>query len=114
MSENFINRILYIEDSEALCKLFKTVIEQRGFQVDVAYNGKDGMAKFAEKSYGIVAVDYLLPDMTGLDIIRLMLADNPYQLIIMITGEGSEEIAAEALSSGVANYFIKHNKKLLI
>ncbi len=100
-------RVLYIEDEPALCDLFTEVVEDLGFGVDVAMTGQDGLASFAAHSHDIVAIDHHLPDMLGLDIARQLLEQNPGLPVMMITGRGNEQTAAEAVSLGVSSYVIK-------
>ena len=114
MVEPSENRILYIEDEEPLCDLFKVAIEAHGHSVDVAHNGEDGFALHAAQPYDLIATDYQLPDMTGVDIARKLLIDDPNIPIVMVTGKGSEQMAAEALALGVYNYVIKDSEKIYL
>lgn len=102
-------RILYIEDDPQVSGLFRMAIEEHGGSVDVAADGKDGLAKHFADPYDVVVTDYRLPDMTGLDVAGALLADNEDLPVIMVTGKGNERIAAEALTLGITNYVIKDN-----
>ncbi|MBC8269069.1 MAG: PAS domain S-box protein, partial [Rhodospirillaceae bacterium] len=104
-----MTRVLYIEDDESVAGLFKTVVETRGYSVDVAFTGDGGLAMHAANPYDILAVDYGLPDMTGIDVCRKLLMDDPELPIVMITGKGNQGLIAEALSLGVAQYLQKDN-----
>lgn len=103
-------RILYVEDEATLCELFEAVMVPRGYHVDSAHTGHAGLRMHAENEYDIVALDYQLPDMTGLDIAREVLDAAPDRPVIMITGRGNERIAAEALQLGVSNYILKDSQ----
>ena len=105
-------RILYVEDDQPLQALFKGVMETNGYVVDVAGNGREGIEKFAATGHEILALDYNLPDMSGLDIAREALRINPDQVVVIITGQGSEVVAAEALALGVADYVVKHDEQI--
>jgi len=102
-------QILYIEDDLVLSKLFKTIMESLGGQVDIAITGDDGLARHALQTYDLVVIDYQLPGMSGIHITRKLLESDPYLPIIMVTGQGSEQVAAEAIDAGVFNYVIKGN-----
>ena len=106
-----MKRILYVEDDSKLCAIFKLVMERHGYAVDIALNGSDGVAMHMAKPYDIVALDYQLPDMTGLDIARDFLSRNKELPIIIVTGRGNETIAAEALKIGVSNYIVKDSER---
>jgi PAS domain S-box-containing protein len=106
--------ILYIEDEPALCELFRFAVEAQGYSVDVAATGEDGLALATQTPYDVVAVDYLLPDMTGIDIARNLLALNPNLPLLMITGKGDQRLAVEAMTLGVANYVVKDDEKVYL
>jgi PAS domain S-box-containing protein len=108
------SRILHIEDDHSLHKLFELPLEHKGLRVDTADCGKDALALIEENSYDVVAVDYMLPDMNGLELSRTVMAANPDQMIIMITGEGSESVACEAFAIGISNYVIKYGQQTYI
>ena len=61
----------------------------------------------ADNVYDIVAQDYQLPDMTGLEIARKVLKTTPGWPVIMFTGHGNESIATEALRLDVSSYIHK-------
>jgi len=111
MVEHSDIRILYIEDDESLCDLFKIAIEAHGHSVDLVYNGEGGLALHTAQPYDLLVIDYQLPDISGIDIARKLLIDDPNIPIVMVTGKGSEQIAAEALTLGVYNYVIKDSEK---
>lgn len=114
MVSNADINILYIEDDPLLCDLFKIAMEPFGYVVDIANNGKDGLALCHEKSYDIVAIDFLLPDMNGIDIARCLLYDEPDLPLLMVTGKGSEKIATEALTLGVSDYVVKEDERVYL
>ncbi|MBT7485181.1 MAG: PAS domain S-box protein [Rhodospirillales bacterium] len=107
-------RILYIEDDEHLCSLFKERMQQDGYTVEYALTGASGLKKFHSGSYDLLALDFDLPDMRGLEIAQEVLKLEPKIPIVMITGRGSEHVAAEALSVGVSSYVIKNNEQTFL
>lgn len=105
-------RLLYIEDCEHLAELFRLVMKVHGYQVDTALNGMDGLAMHRKDPYDLVAVDYILPDILGIEVCNELLAETPDLPVIMLTGHGSEEVAAEAMDIGVSNYVIKGGREV--
>ncbi|MFK5969707.1 MAG: EAL domain-containing protein [Candidatus Marithrix sp.] len=99
-------KILYIEDDIVTAAYVQTQLEQYGYVVDIATDGKDGLNKIGNGTYDVVAVDYHLPDMSGLQILE-SLANNFRISTIMITGAGDEQIAVEAMKLGAGDYLIK-------
>jgi len=105
-------RILYIEDDGDVAELCSVILTARGFHVETAATGKDGLKTFKKQKakkqpFDIVLLDYLLPDIDGLEVARSLLKSTPDLPIVLITAKGSEKVAAEALSIGVTRYVIK-------
>jgi diguanylate cyclase (GGDEF)-like protein/PAS domain S-box-containing protein len=101
-------KILYIEDDVVTAARVQIQLEQHGYLVDLAKNGKNGLAKLQEENYDITAVDYHLQgEMNGLQVLQ-KLASIPMKIpAIMITGAGNERIAVEAMKLGAGDYLIK-------
>jgi signal transduction histidine kinase len=100
-------RILYMEDDRALARLVRTQLERLGYAVDVAYDGREGLAKYAAGCYDVVAVDQTMPGCDGLEVIRILASRGPLPPTIMVTGTGNEAIAVEAMKLGVRDYLVK-------
>jgi PAS domain S-box-containing protein len=100
-------RILYMDDDQGLARLFQKNLEREGYVVDIAPDGKSGLAMYETGGYDIVAVDQAMPGMTGIEVLRLIARREDHPPMIMVTGTGSEEIAVESLKLGAADYIIK-------
>lgn len=107
MNDKAKTRILYIENDPALCKQFKAGLKPFGYRVDTSLNGTCGLALSSQYAYDLVAINYQLPDINGIEIARKLLAEFPQLPVLIVTGEGGEEIAFEALTLGVSNYVRK-------
>jgi PAS domain S-box-containing protein len=107
MTDKAIIRILYIEDDPGLARLLQKTLQRRGFVVDIATNGKDGLTMVEATPYSLVLVDYNMPNMDGMDVIRALSAREDSPPTIMVTGEGNETVAVEAFKRGAADYIVK-------
>jgi len=98
-----------MEDDPGLARLLQKTLQRRGFTVDVAANGEDGLAMIKTSPYDLVLVDYNMPFQGGIDVIRTLAASGPgtFPATIMVTGEGNETVAVEALKLGAADYIVK-------
>ncbi len=100
-------RVLYIEDDPVYAELVKKMLSTLGCTVDLKENGADGLASFQDNPYDIVAVDYRLPDMTGIEICLKLRDRAPSLPLVIITGKGKASTPVEALSIDVPHYLEK-------
>lgn len=112
LAEKPIN-ILIIDDDhkdrEFCRRLFEMPSNARSYNVVEAENAEDGLSYLAEAHPDCILLDYFLPTDDGIDTlnrIRATQADSSYP-IIMITGQGDERVAVEAMKQGVSDYLIK-------
>jgi len=107
-------RILYMECNPHFCGIFKRSLEAHGYITSIAPDGKSGLALYADNPFDLVAVDCKLPDMDGIEIAKKLISENPELPLLMVTGTGSEDIAADALALGVSNYIFKDNEEVFV
>lgn len=100
-------RVLYMEDDAGLARLFQKHLQRAGYEVDLAPDGGAGLARFAEQHYDVLAVDYKMPICDGLEVITQLAASGEVPPTIMLTANGDEELAVEALKLGAADYIVK-------
>ncbi|MBA2961364.1 MULTISPECIES: sigma-54-dependent transcriptional regulator [Ramlibacter] len=99
--------ILVIEDNATLARNLATSLRQHGYGVTVAAQGTQGLAEAEANPPDVVLVDYNLPGINGLEVLRRLRSRQPEVRTIMITGHGSVEIAVEAMKSGACDYLSK-------
>ena len=100
-------RILYMEDDPGLARILQKAMQRLGYGVDIAVNGEVGLAMVDENSYDIVMVDYNMPLCGGIDVLRILSSREKYPPVIMVTGNGNEKIAVDALKLGATDYIVK-------
>lgn len=102
-------RILLVDDNLDHVQL--TMRALRGeprWRVEPVRLGKECLDRVAEEPPDLVLLDYRLPDMTGLDVLRRLRAASKVPVILM-TSQGSEEVAIQALQEGANAYLVKNN-----
>jgi len=100
-------RILVIDDDESVRKVLAAVLEEKGYLVDIAKNGKEAIEKSNAKFYNLALVDIRLPDMEGTKLLAAMKETTPKMVRIIVTGYPSLENAVEAVNKGADGYMIK-------
>jgi DNA-binding response OmpR family regulator len=102
-------KMLIIDDEPDILESTKWAFEVAGFEVHTAASGKEALPQNQEVRPEVLLIDYKLPDMTGLEILRAVKALDPNSVAIMITGltHESEEIELMSKESGAAGILHK-------
>jgi two-component system NtrC family sensor kinase len=101
-------RILLVDDAaEVRLFLADSVLRTAGYDVLTAANGVEGYTLARDLRPDLIIADYLMPQWTGLEMLAALHKDKIDLPFILITAEGSEEMAVQALRLGVNDYLIK-------
>lgn len=103
--ENY--RILIVDDDENLRIGMATILEDEGFEVHEAANGREGIEKLDQEVYDLIITDYKMNEMDGMRMLKQIKNEYPAIKVIMVTGFGSIEHAVEAMKLGAINYMTK-------
>jgi two-component system response regulator RegX3 len=98
--------ILLVEDEASLAESVRYNLEREGFRVAVAPDGRSGLERFRTDRPSLVILDLMLPEMTGLDLCRLMREESQVP-IIMLTAKDSEADKVAGLELGADDYVTK-------
>jgi DNA-binding response OmpR family regulator len=100
-------RLLLVEDERDLSSAIKRVLEYNKFDVDVAYDGIQGLQKIDENEYDGVILDVMMPRMDGFQMVR-RLRDNGNNIpVLMLTARGEIDDKVLGLDSGADDYLTK-------
>jgi len=106
-STNTTNKkILVIEDEERIARFIRLNLEQDGFQVEEALNGKDGLDKIRTFMPDLILLDIMLPDIDGFELLKMIREINTVP-VIMLTAKGEEEDKVRGLELGADDYITK-------
>jgi len=99
--------ILIVEDNREMRAFVRDVLQGRGFRVTEAYSGWKALQLAESAPPDVLLLDWQLPDITGLDVLRALRAGGCQAPAILMTAFGSEELAIVALRLGVRDYLHK-------
>ena len=100
-------KILVVDDDENIRNTMKTILEDEGYIVDLAATGSDAVQKTKKTVYNIALLDIRLPDMEGVELLKLIKDTVPRTRKIMVTGYPSMQNAIAALNKNADAYLIK-------
>ncbi len=100
-------RILIIEDEKLIRWSLRQRFQEEGLTVEEAENGAGGLGMMTSQTFDLVMLDYKLPDMTGLDVLRHIRESDQDIVVVMMTAFSSVENAVEAMRLGAYDYVSK-------
>jgi DNA-binding NtrC family response regulator len=100
-------RILVVDDDETIRTTMKAILQDEGYMVDLAGTGKEAIHKTNEKNYNVALLDIRLPDMEGVELLKLLKDGVPRTRKIMVTGYPSMQNAISALNKNADAYLLK-------
>ena len=105
--ENVVHKVLVIEDNEAERNSLRAALEAESFAVEAVETGFDAENLVRTSIFDVAIVDYRLPDIDGLNLIKKLKISIPELMSLVVTAHSSVEIAVEALRMGAYDYITK-------
>ncbi len=103
-----MSQILVAEDSNSQGVLIRGILEQAEYEVDLVEDGKQALQKLeGGGQYDLVLTDMVMPEMDGLQLVRAIRTHHAGTPVVLMTSQGTDELAIEALEDGAAGYVPK-------
>ncbi|WP_036251336.1 response regulator transcription factor [Methylobacter sp. BBA5.1] len=108
-------RILVVEDEVTLCKQIQAFLADKGFAVDIAHSGSDGLYMGKEYPLDAAVIDLGLPDFSGIELIKRLRKSHIKVPILILTARSRWQEKVEGLEAGADDYLVKpfHYEELL-
>lgn len=104
---NQTGNILIIDDEANLRQTLARILNRAGLQVTTAENGRQGLALLDQQAFDLVYMDIRMPDMGGLEALKLISARFPQIPVVLFTAQPDLNTAVEALRNGATDYLLK-------
>ena len=102
-----MSKILLVEDDENLAYLLKMQLEQARYMVDHVAAGLIAISQLKIAEYDLLILDWMLPDISGVDVCRQYRGSGGRTPILMLTARGAVEDKASGLNAGADDYLVK-------
>jgi len=99
--------ILVVDDDQKLLKMLQRTLTYEGFNVLTAGCGEEALPIIDTHSPDLLIVDWMMPRMDGIDLIRTLRAENKKTMVLMLTARDAVENRVEGLESGADDYLVK-------
>ena len=101
-------KILIVDDSSTMRRIIINTLSRIGYtDVVEGENGKSGLDRLAQGGVEMIITDWNMPEMDGLEFVKVVRGQNPGIPILMVTTNAAKEDIVEALQAGVNNYVVK-------
>ena len=102
-----MKHLLIVEDEEGIVQFLKQGLEEEGYQITAATNGKAGLEAFNDGKFDLLLLDWMLPKMTGLELCKAIRQMNTKVPILFLTAKDTVQETVEGLKSGANDYIKK-------
>ncbi|MFT9846817.1 response regulator transcription factor [Aneurinibacillus sp. REN35] len=99
--------ILLVEDDEKIARVIQLELEYEGYEVSIAYAGREGMAILAKEKIDLVILDVMIPELNGMEVLRRMRQEDNETIVIMLTARNSVYDKVNGLDAGANDYMTK-------
>ncbi len=100
-------QILVVDDDPEVITLLRDFLTESGYYVAAYMSSKEAIDALKEQEFDLLLTDLIMPEMTGIDLLKTAIEIDPLLVGIVITGKGTIETAVEAMKLGAFDYLIK-------
>ena len=106
-NKNSNPKILVIDDDVSLGRVIYFELQQRGYEVETAKSGEEGLQLFHEQQFDAILTDLRMEGMSGMDVLNAIIQEDPDAVVIIMTAFGTMDDAMKAVRLGAADYITK-------
>ena len=107
MGSAVMEKILIVEDDDKIASVIQLELEYEGYEVAIAYTGKEAMEKYGAESFDMILLDVMIPELNGLEVLRRIRQKDNEIRIIMLTARDAVMDKVSGLDSGANDYVTK-------
>jgi CheY-like chemotaxis protein len=100
-------KVLLVDDEQELVEILSSRLENRGFSMDTALSGEEGITKLQVRDFDVVILDVFMPGKDGIQTLKEMKGLKPLTEVIMLSGNATLESAIEGMQHGAFDFLVK-------
>ncbi len=100
-------RLLLVDDEVAYADVLSNRLGKRGFEVHKAYTSPEALLLLRTQTFDVAVLDLKMPDMDGIEVLKIAKKEDPGLQVIMLTGHGSATACEQGLALGAFDYLMK-------
>jgi DNA-binding response OmpR family regulator len=102
-----VTKIMVVDDELGICKNVEKILKKSNYEVTHAVSAREALAKMAEDAYSLLISDIIMPEMNGLELLRMVKKEWPVTKTVMMTAYASTDTAVKAIRLGALDYISK-------
>ena len=99
--------VLVVDDAAFMRMMIRDILAREGYVIHEAVNGRDAVEKYAEIQPDVVTMDITMPEMSGLEALRLIREQDPAARVLVVSAMGQQKMIVEALEYGAMDFLVK-------
>jgi len=99
--------VLVVDDAAFMRMMIRDILSKEGYVIHEAVNGRDAVEKYTEVHPDLVTMDITMPEMSGLDALRVIREKDPSARVLIVSAMGQQKMIVEALESGAMDFLVK-------
>lgn len=112
MGDDNMRKILIVDDAAFIRISLRKMLEDNGFQVvGEAMNGFEAIQKAKELKPDLITMDITMPELDGIEAVKIIMEHNPQNIICMVSAMGQEEQVRDAIFAGAKSFLVKPFKE---
>jgi DNA-binding NtrC family response regulator len=100
-------KVLLVDDEVDFLDTLSERMRNRGMEVSTSSSGKEALKKVEQESYDVIILDLMMPEVDGLDALRILKEKKPDLQVILLTGHATVEKGIEAMKLGAIDFLEK-------
>lgn len=100
-------RVLLVDDEEEYLEIMSERMRARDIEVTTSTSAREALDMIATESYDAVIMDFMMPEMNGIEALKVIKEKNPEMQIILLTGHATVEKTVEAMKAGAMDLIEK-------
>jgi DNA-binding NtrC family response regulator len=98
---------LVVDDERGMCEFLRFLLQEEGYEVDVAHSGAQALTRVQESKFHLILVDIKMPGLDGLEMLRKLREADEDTVVIVMTGYSSLDSAIKAIKYDASDYLTK-------